>query len=219
MTRKMLFSCVTAAAMAIAVHAQAANLITNGDFELGNTGFGSDYAFVVNTTPPGVYTIDDDPNDGHPAFGSFGDHTSGVGNMMIVNGSEVPGQRVWYENGIGVQANTNYYFSTWIASAHPTSPAQLKFSFNGGTVGSTFMAPATTGNWQRFYAVWNSGASTTVDLALVNENTAFSGNDFALDDIHLSTTAVPEPGTWALMILGFGGAGAMIRRGRQLQLA
>jgi hypothetical protein len=30
---------------------------------------------------------------------------------------------------------------------------------------------------------------------------------------------VPEPGTWALMILGFGGAGAMLRRQRRLAAA
>lgn len=32
-------------------------------------------------------------------------------------------------------------------------------------------------------------------------------------------TAIPEPGTWALMILGFGGAGAVLRRRRRLALA
>lgn len=32
-------------------------------------------------------------------------------------------------------------------------------------------------------------------------------------------TVVPEPGTWALMILGFGGAGAALRRQRRLALA
>lgn len=33
------------------------------------------------------------------------------------------------------------------------------------------------------------------------------------------TAMVPEPGTWALMIMGFGGAGAMIRRRRSLAAA
>lgn len=42
----------------------------------------------------------------------------------------------------------------------------------------------------------------------------------ASPSITLATTAVPEPGAWALMILGFGGAGAMIRRRRtQFSLA
>jgi hypothetical protein len=211
--RAMLLAAVGAAALAGS--AQAANLINNGDFEAGNTGFSSDYTFVTVTTPPAVYTVDDDPNDGHPAFTSFGDHTTGTGLMMIVNGSEVAGQRVWYEDGLTVQANTTYFFSTWIASAHPASPAQLAFSINGSQIGLDFNASATTGVWQQFYATWNSGAATTADVALVNKNLAFSGNDFALDDIVLDTArpgAVPEPGSWALMILGFGGAGAMLRR-------
>ena len=47
-----------------------------------------------------------------------------------------------------------------------------------------------------------------------NDNAAYSGNDFALDDISFDTTPVPEPTTWALMIMGFGTAGAMLRRRR-----
>ena len=35
---------------------------------------------------------------------------------------------------------------------------------------------------------------------------------FCVDGCPTTTTTVPEPGAWALMILGFGGAGAMIRR-------
>jgi hypothetical protein len=54
------------------------------------------------------------------------------------------------------------------------------------------------------------------NIALVNQNLAFNGNDFALDDIGLSTApaGVPEPTSWALMLAGFTGLGAMLRRRR-----
>jgi hypothetical protein len=48
--------------------------------------------------------------------------------------------------------------------------------------------------------------------AKVSSITFQSGsNAFEFDGL---AGVVPEPGTWALMIMGFGGAGAMIRRRR-----
>jgi len=41
----------------------------------------------------------------------------------------------------------------------------------------------------------------------------FSTTDYSFEfDGLAGQVGVPEPGTWALMIMGFGGAGAMIRR-------
>lgn len=48
---------------------------------------------------------------------------------------------------------------------------------------------------------------------------------FVMDSVSLQvgdalvTGGVPEPGAWALMLLGFGGAGAMIRSRRRLAAA
>jgi len=213
--RTVAFATVAVAAIALAASAQGANLVTNGDFEAGNTGFGSDYLFNIPTDGQAQYSITTNPALVHPAFASFGDHTTGAGNMMVVNGSDSTTDRVWFQNGIGISSNTTYFFSTWIHTVYDQSPAQLKFSININNIGTTFTAGSVADGWQQFFASWNSGSDTTANIALVNQNTAFSGNDFALDDISLSVTApggVPEPASWALMIAGFGLAGATLRR-------
>lgn len=80
------------------------NLVTNGDFESGNVGFSTDYTYVAATgwstlQPPFVYAIGTNPYDYHSAWGpGFGDHTSGSGKMMIVNGTtstDIPQKLVW----------------------------------------------------------------------------------------------------------------------------
>jgi hypothetical protein len=59
------------------------------------------------------------------------------------------------------------------------------------------------------------GAATSVDFFIPDpgDRTDNSGG------VSLSITPVPEPGAWALMLLGFGGMGAMLRRRRSLHPA
>jgi hypothetical protein len=54
------------------------------------------------------------------------------------------------------------------------------------------------------------------DFANLSSLTIRGGSEFAIDNVAISTPAVPEPATWALMIAGFGIVGGALRR-RPLQ--
>ncbi|MCX6271285.1 MAG: gliding motility-associated C-terminal domain-containing protein [Bacteroidetes bacterium] len=158
-------------------------LIVNGDFEQGNTGFTSDYTYnSVTLWNEGTYAIPTNPQSVHPNFSPCTDHTSGTGHMMVVNGASLANANIWCQT-VHIQPNTNYAFSTWLASVHHTNPAILQFSINGVVLGIPFTALSSTCQWQQFYETWNSGTATTAQICIVNQNTALDGNDFALDDI------------------------------------
>ena len=162
------------------------NLVVNGDFESGNTGFTSDYVHnPVSLVAEGVYAVTPNPNNQHPGFQPCGDHTSGSGQMMAVNGAGTPGQNVWCQT-ITVLPNTSYVFSAWVATLVAASPAILQFYANGSPIGGAFNAPNNTCDWIQFYNIWDSGGSSSVTICIVNQNTVLGGNDFALDDIFLS---------------------------------
>jgi len=158
------------------------NLIVNGDFSAGNTAFTSAYTFATDGSPAGVYSVG--PNSGAWLPGSPGctDHTSGTGNMLLVNGAQQTDVAVWSET-VAVTPNTNYAFSAWLDNITTVNPAILKFSINGQPLGMSLTANATPCVWNQFYTTWNSGGNTTATISIVNENTILSGNDFALDDI------------------------------------
>jgi len=159
------------------------NLVENGDFESGNTGFSSDYTYSPgNLIPEGVYDVLDNPQDDHPGFAPCDDHTSGDGNMMVVNGAGTPNLNVWCQT-VPVTPNTQYVLSAWVTSVVAASPALLQFNINGTPVGGIFSAPGGTCNWQQFFQTWNSGNNGAATICIVNQNTTLGGNDFALDDI------------------------------------
>jgi len=161
-------------------------LVINGHFENGNTGFVSDYTYCTNCfsgssdLPGGQYLIGHNANLHHGGFQGLGN--GGNGNFMQVNGSEFPNTNVWCQT-INVTPNTYYVFSSWVSSIHPASPAQLQFSANGDLLGPVFSAPNVTSLWSQFFGTWYSGAATTATICIVNQNTDPSGNDFGLDDI------------------------------------
>jgi gliding motility-associated-like protein len=163
------------------------NSVVNGNFSAGNTGFSSGYVLGTGgawgqLTNEGTYAVSTNPQLTHTNFASFGDHTSGTGNMLVVNGSGQANTSVWCQT-IAVTPNTVYDFSTWGATCVSSSPGILQFSINGIQLGSPFTLPATTGTWSQFFTTWNSGTATSATICIVNQNTATSGNDFALDDI------------------------------------
>ena len=159
-----------------------ANLIVNGNFSNGNISFTSAYNFRSNNITEGEYFVGSNPQAWNTALSNCGDHTTGSGNMMLINGSPVPNVGVWTQT-IAVTPNTNYAFSTWIQALWPPNPAQLSFSINGKDIGTTITASLPTCTWNQFYTTWNSGSATTAIISIVNKNTFVQGNDFALDDI------------------------------------
>ena len=172
------------------LHVQAVtptNLILNGDFSLGDTVFSSSY--IYGTGGPygllsleGQYAIATNPNNCHINFASFGDHTTGTGNMMVVNGASLANVNIWCQT-INVNPNTYYDFSAWGATCVASNPAILQFSINGVLTGTPLALPVTTGLWTQFHATWFSGANTTITICITDQATAVSGNDFAIDDI------------------------------------
>ncbi len=165
------------------------NSIVNGDFESGNTGFTSDYAYSPgDLNPEGLYDVTNDPHNDHNNFAHCPDHTGG-GNMMVVNGAGTPNQDVWCQS-VPIMANTEYVFSCWVSTVVTSSPALLQFSINGASLGPIFQAPTQNCVWQNFYFTWNSGANTSATICVVNQNTQLGGNDFALDDIVFTPVCV-----------------------------
>ncbi len=159
-----------------------ANIITNGNFSAGNSGFTSQYNFVNNNTTEGQYFVGANPASWNTSLSTCKDHSSGNGNMLLVNGAPVPNVTVWKQT-VNVTPNTNYAFSTWIQALFTPNPAQLQFSINGKDIGPLITASLPTCTWTQFYTTWNSGDSTKAVISIVNKNTQVQGNDFALDDI------------------------------------
>ena len=196
----------------------AQELVTNGDFTNGNTGFTSGYTYypdvpgnnneLVNDAGTNGYAVGTNGQNYHPNFWGM-DHTNnqtGNKNFMLVNGH---GNLTIWEETVNVLLNTDYYFSAWAMSLNAVTPyAKLQFEVNGvkvGTIANLVAGPSSasqsTANnyWTRFYSnpKWNSGSiSGPITIRIINNENAAGGNDFALDDISFATLSpfVTGPG-------------------------
>jgi hypothetical protein len=125
---------------------------------------------------------------------------------------------------------TSMFLNVFTVGAGPDSDATV-FYKNGAT------APANNGLSNTYFAQFASisvpGGSTSgarvvdvggnyADTWLVSAKVAqgASANDgFKLYSINVTTRAVPEPATWAMMLIGFGAAGAAMRARRRVAVA
>lgn len=187
----------------LTVHALTANnFVTNGNFSSGNTGFTTSYVVGTGGTwgllsLEGTYGISSNPNLLHTNFSSFYDHTSGnsSGSMLVVNGASVANVNIWCQT-ITVVPNTTYDFSAWGASTTSSSPAILQFAINGNLLGTPLSLPGTTAQWVQFHTTWYSGSNTSIQICITDQQTAVSGNDFAIDDIEFREVCTVSDSTY-----------------------
>ncbi|HEY1615643.1 MAG TPA: PEP-CTERM sorting domain-containing protein [Rhizomicrobium sp.] len=194
-----------AAAMFLAVPAHA-DLVTNGGFEGGNTGFVSGYTYESdgNTNngacyPAGTYAIVTNANHCHSLWESVTPHSGQW--EMVVNGGGDSSIAVWSET-VSLVAGQKYDFSAWAASIYATNPADLEFKI-GNTVLGTLQLDSST-NWVNFQDIFTASGTGNLTLAIYDLNGDPDGNDFALDDISL----IPEPASLGLLGAGLLAMGA-----------
>jgi gliding motility-associated-like protein len=177
------------------------NSIVNGDFELGSTGFSSDFYTPTSTGTygllswEGTFAVNNSAANVHDNFYGFDFNNPPDGNFMIVNGGSTPNTNVWCQD-VSVVINTEYEFSTWISTVVAESPAILEFSINGILLGNPFTAPTITSSWEEYTTTWFSDLNTTATICIVNQNTNTSGNDFGIDEITFSPVCSSTDEVW-----------------------
>ena len=163
------------------------------------------YTFATNPAPYIYHTAD----GLHPGIAAppFGDDSS---SYMAIQTNQ------------SIALNTPYLqtLSLFIGSLDPTN----KITFNGtggftqSFLGSDLFTPAVGNqssdqNNRRFYFSFNPADG-------VNQIVFSSGeNSFEFDSIAALAGGVPEPGTWAMLLLGFGGIGLMLRNAKRRDFA
>lgn len=211
-------------AVAVASPATAAtNLLANGSFESGFTGWtvgqtgggtapvvipygsGSPYpggAFGEAVLPNSVPTLSPDPVGKSMAY--FSSDTANPHSLsQIIN--LVAG--ITYNIGFDYYAPEN-------GISNPND-ASLAFNVGGVLVGSTLIAGQPSGTpaktWINFGTSFVATTTAPTTFELQFKGLGVTAADFAVDRVY-AVAAVPEPGVWAMMLLGFAAIGFSLRR-------
>ena len=170
-------------------------MATNGNFSSGNTGFLTAYTYnATSIWNEGTYAVGPNPNAVHPNFSSWGDHTTGTGNYMLVNGSTGGNKILWRQIVSfppGVQVTMRWWMLTFVT---PAGSVQLKLS--GTNIGNAASTPNSTGVWAQTTRTFTVPASGNATINLVTTSAALSGNDFGIDDISFQYTCESYDTVW-----------------------
>jgi len=214
MNSKIAILAALVAATLVSENAQASELIVNGGFEASSSNF---------TTPPGWTNIG---------------HEDGVLQYATAAPNITPYQGLNFysldgagDNGVAILGDGITQSVATVSGAN----YQLNFGLSGenGPGGITTLA-VTIGSQTMDFTITSDNsyyfnkpfALTTINYVATSADTAISfietatndggNNDALIDGVSFQgpsvTSAVPEPSTWAMMILGFCGVGFMAYR-------
>jgi hypothetical protein len=201
-----LAACAAASALVLSVPALG-NLIQNGNFEGGNTGFTSSFTYMPVSQSPNINQYGVVSNSWQ--WTNFwdtvqGDHTTGQGLFMI---ADVGSTNTIWQQTVAVNAGTDYTLSAWLATWTTFPAATLAVEINGQVV-SVWNAPGAVGPWVQSSANWNSGGATSATIRFYATQVFQPGDDVAIDDI----VFIPGVGAFPVLMAGAAAFGRGRRR-------
>ena len=233
-----LVAIAAAASLALGSAAQAANLVVNGDFTQLSNGVGQ---FDLNTTATGwsgnngynfVMSLANQPTPGRygnltlwdaadGGANTWNGSAAGSGNFAALDGDFEVQKITQTIHGLTVGDQYNLDFNYAFAQQHGYNGATLQnltVALGGQSSTTSTFSVANHGftGWQSWGGVFTATSSSETLSFLAHGNLPVP--PFALVS-NVSLTAVPEPATWALTILGIAGLGAALRLRRRQGLA
>ena len=192
-----------------------AQILTNGNFETGGSGVGflvTDYTLINppnGISNPGFYSRTTNPALMNSTFNAGGDHTTGTGNMLVIDGGTTPNKFFWTTGNTGgtipgFTVGVSYVFSYWIKSVsnqvtNDATRANISALFINATnvnpAGLDHLAPLPSEGWQKVSYSFVA-TNTNVMVRLKTLSVAAAGNDFAVDDFSIIPGALPFTGSY-----------------------
>ena len=163
------------------------NLLRNGDFERGNLFFTNEFDYnELDIFEEGTYTVTTDAESVNANYRACGDHTSGSGNYLVINGDPVVGKKLWCET-IAVEQDVEYMYGAWITNVSPFSRAEFTMTIDGELVTDSLQIVADPCEWVEYMGIWRATTTTTVELCIVNQTTELFRNEVAIDDVYFGS--------------------------------
>lgn len=195
------------AAFLVAVSSPAAAL-TLGQELVVNGGFEAD----ANIAQPSGWTFTAAPSDSRAAAVAVEAH-GGFNSYFFGSG----GNYDKLSQVIATDPFAEYQVQAWVKVDNFLDPGSLSNSLLAAFGPYNVFLVQGTDNFEYMLltkTIFATSASTELNFFGANK-----GGNFYVDDVSVRKvlSAVPEPSTWAMMIMGFGAVGAMTRRSRRTQ--
>lgn len=179
--------------------APSANLIANGNFSSGPSGFGS--GLVLNTScGAGFYDVDKNFKLFCPPWDSLPDHTNDIQRKyLIIDGADngVNTKTDLWTSNVVITTNTAYCFSFWWASAYANADfdfdieAYIRVGTTDYVLGTTKILQNTI-IWTPATYNWNSGTGVFgPQIIHIRQVSGDDHRDFGIDDICFKAEQAP----------------------------
>lgn len=160
-------------------------LVANGDFSLGNTGFTSQYNYIGNWHTS--YWIGPNSSLINPGWNKFGN----TGNFLIADGALNTNLYVWSQSIPVVPGKTYRFCFDYINTTinDPNIPI-IDARINGVSVAQ--VNPGSFDPWKTKSVSWTAGPGVnTAVIRFYDLYNSYAGNDFGLDNIRFATCDDP----------------------------